>query len=405
METIKSQMTPEDQVQNIQTLQRKNSLLPLIIGVTVAIIALVSAILFFIFYKPYLQKKIIEELVASFGVDMPSPYVVSGPFIVSPSYNGINIITSTKASEILNAKKEIDVRFLSVLDSNGQEVLDKESSFETKPFWTKKMLDKSNDPVEHYKADRSISVLENFSGEFSAITGTIYIDSIQGQKTYSFSKDQLSSLSSSSDSKIKIGEFEENYLTVIVSGDLNKLVSVTAYDSSNNELEREGKGDADGGLNVYYETAKIDKLVVIYANNIVRKAYPFTLKIDVPENSKINETASDNISTEEKKQIIKSLAYMYDLLSTKNVSKIRDFFMQQVPESADEINATIDEEILSAAEMITLFGKPTEDLLTDPNATWSIDGDTAKIEIKNEDGSASSSFSIEKINGVWPVGE
>jgi hypothetical protein len=390
---------------------KKNKTTILITTIIIAIVLIGGA--GFLYYKnkstDNLSKQVSssEELIVSLGADAPSSYTISGPFIISPSSygNGIRIIASVKDSEIMKAKKEIDIRFSSVLDENGKEVLDKESSFEKDAFFTRSELEENNDPVRHYKTNRSIHAISDSSDKFSSITGTIYVDLIENEKTFSFNKSQLSALSSSDDNKIKISELEDDNLTVIINDDLNKLISVTAYDSNNNEVEKEGVSHMDNGLTIYYKISEIDKLNVVYAGNIIQKAYPFILKITTQTPSDKNNQGLGNqvISLEEKKQILKRLSYMYELFSSGNASKIRNYILSQSPESTEGIKNASDQEILSTAEMAISFfeEKPTEKLLTDPSVLWTINGDEAEVEIPYKDGSGSKTLLVKKINGAW----
>jgi len=62
-------------------------------------------------------------------------------------------------SVISRASKKINIKFSSVLDKNGSDVLDKDSSFETDSFFTKENLQVSDGLVRHFKTERIVTTL------------------------------------------------------------------------------------------------------------------------------------------------------------------------------------------------------------------------------------------------------
>lgn len=115
-------------------------------------------------------------------------------------------------------------------------------------------------------------------------------------------------------------------------------------------------------------------------------------------------TSTPNVPSDElqiKKAILTGIINTYTVMASKNVAEIRKVFLEMAPTEQDkqQVQAASDQDLLDMAEQFSMIDTPTEDLLTNPNAQWTITADTAVIRIKN--GPETTAYTAKKANGVW----
>jgi len=115
----------------------------------------------------------------------------------------------------------------------------------------------------------------------------------------------------------------------------------------------------------------------------------------------VDQTAiSTTLSSNEKKQILKSIQLYYDTATTGDMPKIRTFLKDsaQTDEDRKFVLELGDNEIADGSGFYMEFKRPSDSLLTDPDVIWTVNGKTASVKIEPD-----FTIQVNKINRTWYI--
>ncbi len=122
---------------------------------------------------------------------------------------------------------------------------------------------------------------------------------------------------------------------------------------------------------------------------------------NTPPTQNIPSVPVGSVTAAEKEVYIAAILNRQKILSSGDVSKIKDYIkaMAKTPEDVKEIEALTNKEILESSMLMKVFSM-TEVQLRSPAAVWTVTANEVKVSLKTSDNTTISS-GLEKINGKW----
>lgn len=371
------------------------------------------------------------------------PATVAGPVVItfSEQYNYHYLKIYAADLDYLMASEALDIKLTSVTGPNGQELLEKNSPFETKSFFTAIDLTRTNTPVVHLSGDRRIDTVGfDSENQISKVGGKVIVKIPQGRQTKTYTADQLtappdfSDIPTSADpitAYMKDSEDHEDEIDLVITtvSDLQNLSAVEIYTAKGERRGGGWKSNLDNGF-VYHipKSEGVSKVIISYTERIETKGYEFTLELpetmkgppDItgpdsteppdtanPDDSKPPDTVLSSDDTKLREEIIAGLAQTRKDLeaasSAGDAAKLREIFAYAAPgeEELQTLAEADDEDILQAAEFIIVFiPKPDVTWITDPEVTWVIEANQATISFVEDDEGKVTIVAVKK-DGKW----
>ncbi len=406
-------------------------------------------------YDEYLSRKVDAEKINS---DPTNPYVQSGNVAVQAGeYGDITVAFSPIPNTNLE-NKNVFVNFSSVKDSDGVEMFDAESAFETDSFFTDATPDLHSDPVPYMTVKRAPHLTggqDNSSSDIAYVKGEVEFKLPIGISSSKLTVANLSKAAATANgtttlTKLTKGTAEFNY-----DGFQDKLISVSGYDVNNKPLDC--SVSSSGATKGYSVTTyvvdchdSVNDPVISYitvsdASAVIDKKVPFeadfnkgdsvaTTSVNTSATTSVNGSAQATkptnttnnssvisgtgaVSESDKALIVEAKVKMFEVFTSKDVSKIRSYIKDASVAANDQaqiasLDKMSDKEVLSMADFLSkiAFGGmntavDVRNALNAKTVSWSRDIKNGKEHViisfpQQKDGSKTT-LDAGKIGGVW----